>query len=67
MTLTINSDKPVVVIAAEEYEELLQRLERAEILADPQLMREIKEALQEFEEGKSEDFEKFWKREMSDA
>ncbi len=67
MTLTINSDRPVVVIPAEEYEELLQRLERAEILADSKLMREIKESLQEFEEGKSEDLEKFWQREMSDA
>ncbi len=67
MTLTINSDKPVIVIPADEYEILLQRLERAEILADPQMMREIKEALQEFEEGKSEDLEEFWRREMSDA
>jgi len=49
-TLIITSDKPVVVIPADEYEDLLERLE---ILSNPSLIRDIRRGLKEFEEGKT--------------
>ena len=63
-TLTIKSDKPVVVIPAEEYESLRETIE---ILSDRRLMGDIRRAIKEHEEGKSLDFEKFWREEMSET
>ena len=63
-TVTIKSDKPVVVIPAEEYDSLRETIE---ILSDRRLMNDIRKAIREHEEGKSLDFNEFWRREMSDA
>lgn len=49
-TITIESDKPVVVIPFDEYQELLDTLE---ILSDPTLKRDVEQARKEFPEGKS--------------
>jgi len=49
-TLTIKSDKPMVLIPVEEYEALRETIE---ILSDPALMRDIKQGLRDFEEGKT--------------
>ncbi len=49
-TLTIKSDKPVVVVPLDEYEALL---ETVEILSDPTLKRDIERARKEFREGKT--------------
>jgi len=59
-TITITSDKPVVVIPADEYEDLLERLE---ILSNPSLIRDIKRGLREFEEGKTIKLSEIRKRE----
>ncbi len=63
-TITIKSDKPVVVIPAEEYDSLRETIA---ILSDRRLMNDIRRAIKEHEEGKSLDFEEFWRREMSEA
>ena len=60
--VTITSDESVVVMPLGEYEALMERLE---ILSDSKLMREIRNALKEFEEGKSLDLDEFWQREMN--
>ncbi|MFH0766107.1 MAG: hypothetical protein V2A61_06780 [Calditrichota bacterium] len=49
-TLTITSDKPIVVIPAEEYDSLRETLE---ILSDKALMRAIEKGRKEFTEGKT--------------
>jgi len=49
-TLTIESDKPVVVVPLDEYQELLDTLE---ILSDPTLKRDVEQARKEFREGKT--------------
>ena len=49
-TLTIKSDKPVVVVPLDEYEDLLDTLE---ILSDPTLKRDVEKARKEFREGKT--------------
>jgi len=49
-TLTIESDKPVVVVPIDEYQELLDTLE---ILSDPTLKRDVEQARKEFREGKT--------------
>ncbi len=54
-TITIKSDKPVVVIPAEEYESLLEALE---ILSNPSLIKDIERARKEFREGKTISLEK---------
>ncbi len=59
--VTVTSDESVVVMPLSEYETLMERLE---ILSDSKLMKEIRNALKEFEEGKSRDLEEFWKEEM---
>ncbi len=58
--LTITSDKPVVVIPVDEYEDLLERLD---ILSNPSLMSDIKRGLKEFEEGKTVKLSEIRKRE----
>ena len=63
-TLTIKSDKPVVVIPAEEYDALRETIE---ILSNRRLMNDIRRAIKEHEEGKSLDFEEFWRKEMNEA
>ena len=62
--VTVTSDESVVVMPLSEYETLMERLE---ILSDSKLMKEIRNALKEFEEGKSRDLEEFWKEEMSEG
>jgi PHD/YefM family antitoxin component YafN of YafNO toxin-antitoxin module len=54
-TLTIKSDKPVVVVPLDEYEALL---ETVEILSNPALKRDIEKARKEFREGKTIRLEK---------
>ena len=54
-TLTIKSDKPVVVISVEEYESLLETIE---ILSNPSLIKDIEIARKEFREGKTISLEK---------
>ena len=54
-TLTIKSDKPVVVISVEEYESLLETIE---ILSNPSLIKDIELARKEFREGKTISLEK---------
>jgi len=49
-TLTIKSDKPMVLIPIEEYDALRETIE---ILSDTALMRDIKRGLKDFEEGKT--------------
>jgi len=54
-TLTIKSDKPVVVVPLDEYQDLLDTLE---ILSDPTLKRDVEKARKEFREGKTISLEK---------
>jgi PHD/YefM family antitoxin component YafN of YafNO toxin-antitoxin module len=54
-TLTIKSDKPVVVVPLEEYQDLLDTLE---ILSDSTLKRDVEKARKEFREGKTISLEK---------
>ena len=63
-TITIKSDKPVVVIPSDEYDALRETIE---ILSNRRLMSDIRAAIKEHEDGKSIDFEEFWRREMSEA
>jgi len=49
-TLTITSDKPVVVIPVNEYEDLMDRLE---IISDTQLLHDLREARKDYAEGKT--------------
>ena len=53
--ITIESDEPVVVITAEEYESLLETIE---ILSNPSLVKDIERARKEFREGKTIRLEK---------
>ena len=48
--ITIESDEPVVVITLEEYESLKETIE---ILSNPELMRDIRQGIKDFEEGRS--------------
>jgi len=54
-TLTIESDKPVVVIPVDEYESLLETID---ILSNPELIRDIGQARKEFREGNTISWEK---------
>ncbi len=63
-TITIKSDKPVVVIPSDEYDALRETIE---VLSNRRLMSDIRAAIKEHEDGKSIDFEEFWRREMSEA
>jgi len=49
-TLTIKSDKPMVLIPVEEYDSLRETIE---ILSDKALMRAIEKGRKEFREGKT--------------
>jgi PHD/YefM family antitoxin component YafN of YafNO toxin-antitoxin module len=49
-TLTIKSDKPMVLIPIEEYDSMRETID---ILSDSALMRDIKRGLKDFEEGKT--------------
>ena len=53
-TLTIESDKPVVVIPVDEYESLLETID---ILSNPELVKDIEQAWKEFREGKTKSWE----------
>jgi len=63
-TLTIKSDKPVVVVPLDEYQDLLDTLE---ILSDPTLKRDVEKARREFREGRTVSWEKFKKEFLSEA
>ena len=63
-TITIKSDKPVVVIPSDEYDSMRETIE---ILKNRRLMSDIRRAIKEHEEGKSLDFDEFWHREMNEA
>lgn len=52
-TITITSDKPVVVLTVEEYQQMLDQIERMEILADPTLARDIAGARKALKEGRT--------------
>jgi PHD/YefM family antitoxin component YafN of YafNO toxin-antitoxin module len=49
-TLTIKSDKPMVLIPVEEYDSLRETIE---ILSNPALIRDIKRGLKDIEEGRT--------------
>jgi PHD/YefM family antitoxin component YafN of YafNO toxin-antitoxin module len=49
-TLTIKSDKPMILIPVEEYESMLETLE---ILSDQHLMRSIEQGQKDDREGKT--------------
>lgn len=63
-TITIESDKPMILISVEEFESMLERIE---ILSNQTLLKDIQAALQEHEEGKSLDFDEFWRKEISEV
>lgn len=62
-TLTIESDKPVVVIPADEYESLLETID---ILSNPELVKDIEQARKEFREGKTKSWEQVKKDLLSE-
>jgi len=49
-TLTIKSDKPMVLISFEEYDSMKETIE---ILKDPDLVRSLKQGLKDVAEGKT--------------
>jgi len=49
-TLTIRSDKPMMLVPVDEYNSMRETIE---ILSDPALVREIRRARREFKEGKT--------------
>lgn len=53
-TLTIKSDKPMVLIPIEEYDSMRETIE---IISDPALVRDIRRARREFKEGKTVSWE----------
>ena len=63
-TITIKSDKPMILIPAEEYESMRETIE---ILSNQALMEDIKTALLEFDAGESLDLEEFWQSEIDEA
>ncbi len=63
-TMTIKSDKPMVLVPLDEFDSMRETIE---ILSDRSLMNDIKRTIKEHVEGKSLDFEEFWSREMSDS
>lgn len=62
-TLTIESDKPVVVIPVDEYESLLETID---ILSNPELVKDIEQARKEFREGKTKSWEQVKKDLLSE-
>ncbi len=52
-TLTIKSDKPMVLISTEEYEALLETIE---VLSDPELVKDIEDGLKAYREGRTKSF-----------
>ena len=56
--ITIESDKPVVVIPVEEYDSLRETIE---ILSDPDLVKDIDEARKALREGRTVSWDKFKK------
>ena len=63
-TITIKSDKTMVLIPSDEYDSMRETIE---ILKNRRLMSDIRRAIKEHEEGKSLDFDEFWHREMNEA
>jgi PHD/YefM family antitoxin component YafN of YafNO toxin-antitoxin module len=53
-TLTIRSDKPMVLVPVDEYNSMRETIE---ILSDPALVRDIRRARREFKEGKTVSWE----------
>ncbi len=59
-TITIKSDKPMVIIPMEEYENMKETIE---LLAEnPNLVQELKKAREEIEKGNYISFEDFKKK-----
>ncbi len=52
-TFTITSKKPFVVLDAEEYEDIRERLERLDILTSAGLKRDITAARKALKEGRT--------------
>lgn len=48
--ITVESDKPMVVIPIDEYEALMETIE---ILSNPEMMKDIEEARRDLKEGKN--------------
>ena len=63
-TLTIKSDKPVVGVPLDEYQDLSDTLE---ILSDPTLKRDVEKARMEFRERQTVSREKFKKEFLGEA
>lgn len=49
-TITIKSDKPMVLISSEEFDSMREAIE---ILSDPELMKDIEEARKALREGRT--------------
>ena len=49
-TLTIKSDKPMVVIPIEEYDSMRKTIE---VLSNPSLVQDIEQGLKDIEEGRT--------------
>ncbi len=57
-TLTIKSDKPMVLIPVEEYDALRETID---ILSNPDLVKNIEEARRALREGRTVSWDKFKK------
>ena len=55
--ITVESDKPVVVIPAEDYEALLETID---VLSNPELVKDIEAARKELKDGNTIDLDKIW-------
>ncbi|MCF7809666.1 hypothetical protein K9N50_01620 [bacterium] len=53
-TITIKSDKPMVLISLEEYESMKETIE---ILSNPELVKDIEQAHKDYKEGKTVSWE----------
>ena len=55
--ITVESDRPVVVLPADDYEALLETID---VLSNPILVRDIDAARKDLEDGNTIDLDKLW-------
>ncbi len=55
--ITVESDEPVVVLPADNYEAILETID---VLSNPQLVKDIKSAQQDLKDDKTIDLDKLW-------
>jgi len=58
-TITIKSDQRMVTISLDEYETMKETIA---LLTDKALRRQIRRAIKEHKEGRSQDLDEFWLR-----